>query len=95
MYDRCLWILEQYGLTAKTSSRGRGVLLYETEEGWVSIREYGGTRKKLEQQYALMEKLRNAGFPRLDRLHRIQEGELQRSGGKQLRAPGLVSGEGM
>ena len=43
MYDRGLWILEQYGLTAKTSSRGRGVLLYETEEGWVSIREYGGT----------------------------------------------------
>ena len=76
MYDRGLWILEQYGLTAKTSSRGRGVLLYETEEGWVSIREYGGTRKKLEQQYALMEKLRNAGFPRLDRLHRNQEGEL-------------------
>ena len=76
MYDRGLWILEQYGLTAKTSSRGRGVLLYETEEGWVSIREYGGTRKKLEQQYALMEKLRNAGFPRMDRLHRNQEGEL-------------------
>ena len=76
MYDRGLWILEQYGLTARTASRGRGVLLYETEAGWVSIREYGGTRKKLELQHALMEGIRSRGFPRLDSLHRNLEGEL-------------------
>lgn len=76
MYDRGLWILEQYGLTARTASRGRGVLLYETEAGWVSIREYGGTRKKLEHQYALMEHIRDSGFPHLDSLHRNLEGEL-------------------
>ncbi len=76
MYDRGLWILEQYGLSARTASRGRGVLLYETEEGWVSIREYGGTRKKLEQQYRLMETIREAGFPHMDCLRRNLEGEL-------------------
>ena len=76
MYDRGLWILEQYGLTPKTASRGRGVLLYETEAGWVSIREYGGTQKKLEQQYALMEKIREAGFPHMDCLRRNLEGGL-------------------
>ena len=76
MYDRSLWILEQYGLTARAASRGRGVLLYETEAGWVSIREYSGTRKKLEQQYALMEHIRDSGFPHLDNLHRNLEGEL-------------------
>lgn len=76
MYDRGLWILEQYGLTARTASRGRGVLLYETEEGWVSIREYGGTQKKLEQQCALMEKIRESGFPHMDCLRRNLEGDL-------------------
>lgn len=76
MYDRGLWILEQYGLTAKASCKGRGVLLYETEEGWVSIREYGGTKQKLEQQYAFMERIRRVGFPLLDYMKRNKEGEL-------------------
>lgn len=76
MYDRGLWILEQYGLTAKTSCKGRGVLLYETQEGWVSIKECVGTRQKLEQQYALMEKVKTSGFPYLDCLRRNLEGEL-------------------
>lgn len=76
MYDRGLWILEQYGLTAKSSCKGRGVLLYETQEGWISIKECSGTKQKLEQQYALMEKVRNSGFPYLDCLRRNLEGEL-------------------
>ena len=50
--------------------------MYETEAGWVSIREYGGTCKKLERQYELMEKIREAGFPHMDCLRRNQEGEL-------------------
>ena len=66
MYDRGLWVLEQYGLTAKSSCKGRGVLLYETPEGWVSIREYGGTERKLEQQYELMNQIRESGFPWMD-----------------------------
>ena len=76
MSDRGLWILEQYGLTPKTTCKGRGVLLYETQEGWVSIKEFGGTKQKLEQQYALMEKVKNSGFPYLDCLRRNLEGEL-------------------
>lgn len=76
MYDRGLWILEQYGLTAKTACKGRGVLLYETEEGWISIKEFNGTRQKLEQQYLLMEKIKNSGYPYLDCMRRNLEGEL-------------------
>ena len=51
-------------------------MLLETEEGWVSIREYGGTQKKLEQQCALMEKIRESGFPHMDCLRRNLEGDL-------------------
>ena len=76
MYDRGLWVLEQYGLTARTACRGRGVLLYETSDGWVSIKEYSGTKRKLEQQYELMSRIKEAGFPYLDCLRRNLEGEL-------------------
>lgn len=76
MYDRGLWVLEQYGLTAKTSCKGRGVLLYETQEGWVSIKEFSGTKQKLEHQHALMEQIRTSGFSGLDCLRRNLEGEL-------------------
>ena len=76
MYDRGLWVLEQYGLTARTACRGRGVLLYETSDGWVSIKEYSGTKRKLEQQYELMRRIKEAGFPHLDCLRRNLEGEL-------------------
>ena len=44
-----------------------------------------------------MENLRNAGFPRMDRLHRNLEGELisrDREANSYV-APGLVSGAGM
>ena len=76
MYDRGLWVLEQYGLTAKSSCKGRSVLLYETPEGWVSIREYGGTERKLEQQYELMNQIRESGFPWMDCLRKNLEGRL-------------------
>ena len=76
MYDRGLWILEQYGLTAKTSCKGRGVMLYETEEGWVSIKDCSSTEGKLALQYTLMEQVKAAGFPYLDRLLRNLDGNL-------------------
>lgn len=76
MYDRGLWILEQYGLTAVSSCKGRGVLLYETQEGWVSIKPFCGTSQKLEQQYLMMERVRKSGFLYLDFLKRNLQGEL-------------------
>ena len=90
MYDRGLWVLEQYGLTAKSSCKGRGVLLYETPESWVSIREYGGTERKLEQQYELMNQIRESGFPWMDCLRKNLEGRLI---SYDREAPGLVYGK--
>ena len=50
MYDRGLGVLEKYGLTAKTVTRGRGSLICETEQGPKLIREYWGSPRKLEFQ---------------------------------------------
>ena len=50
MYDRGLSVLEQYGLTAKSSYRGRGALLCQTEKGLLILREFRGSAKRLEKQ---------------------------------------------
>lgn len=76
MYDRGLFILEQYEIEPLSTRKGRGVLLYETKDGWVSIKEYSGTKQKLELQDMLMEHVAQAGFFCLDRLKRTKEGEL-------------------
>ncbi|MDD3279128.1 MAG: hypothetical protein PHG16_09665 [Lachnospiraceae bacterium] len=76
MYDRGLFILEQYGLEPISTKKGRGILLYETADGWISISEYGGTKQKLELQEVLMEHLAQTGFFCLDRMKRTSAGEL-------------------
>lgn len=76
MYDRGLYILEQYEIEPLSTKKGRGILLYETKDGWISIREYGGTKQKLELQEMLMEHVAQTGFFCLDRLIRTKEGEL-------------------
>ena len=50
LYDRGLSVLEQYGLGAKSSYRGRGALLCQTQIGLVLIREFTGSDKKLKKQ---------------------------------------------
>ena len=74
MYDRGLSVLEQYGLQAVSVRRGRGVLICETAEGTVLIREFCGTQKKLESQAALLGKI--AGETRIltDEILKNREG---------------------
>lgn len=57
MYDRGLSILEQYGLEASATNRGRGALICQTQEGLVLIRECYGSVKKLEYQAQMLEKI--------------------------------------
>ncbi len=76
MYDHGLKVLEQYGLTAKSVTKGRGALLCDTEEGLKSIREYWGSPSKIESQRKLLEKCRENGFPLVDQILRNQEGEI-------------------
>lgn len=61
MYDYGLSTLEQYDLTAESTSRTRGALLCRTEKGLVILREFKGTEKKLLKQQELLLKIRGQG----------------------------------
>ena len=61
MYDYGLSTLEQYGLTAESTSRTRGGLLCRTEKGLVVIKEFKGTEKKLQKQQELLLKIQEQG----------------------------------
>lgn len=61
MYDYGLSTLEQYGLTAESTSRTRGGLLCRTEKGLVVIKEFKGTEKKLRKQQELLLKIQEQG----------------------------------
>ncbi|MDO4337937.1 MAG: CotS family spore coat protein [Eubacteriales bacterium] len=75
MYDYGLSTLEQYGLTARSSSRTRGALLCQTEQGLLIIREFHGSEKKLKKQQELLLTLRDHGC-RVDSYLENQEGNL-------------------
>ena len=76
MYDHGLGVLEQYGLTARSSSRGRGALICETDQGLKVIREYRGSVKKLELQRQIQQQVEEEGTLRADVLIPNLEGEL-------------------
>ena len=75
MYDRGLGVLEKYGLTAKTVTRGRGSLICETEQGPKLIREYWGSPRKLEFQRKLQLHCRQEGFAGVDLILENLEGQ--------------------
>lgn len=54
MYDYGLSTLEQYDLTAESTSRTRGALICRTEKGLVLLKEFKGTEKKLLRQQELL-----------------------------------------
>lgn len=76
MYDHGLGVLEQYGLTAQSSSRGRGALVCETDQGLKIIREYRGSSRKLELQRQIQQQVEEEGSLRADLVMPNLEGEL-------------------
>ncbi len=76
MYDRGLSVLEQYGLNVKSSYRGRGALLCQTQIGLVMIREFAGSAKKLQRQWELLQKLEESCPHPVDQILANQEGSL-------------------
>ncbi|MDO4274911.1 MAG: CotS family spore coat protein [Eubacteriales bacterium] len=75
MYDYGLSTLEQYGLTAKSSSRTRGALLCYTEKGLLILREFHGSEKKLQKQQELLLTIQESGL-NVDSFLENQEGSL-------------------
>ena len=76
MYDRGLSVLEQYNLSAKSSYRGRGALLCQTQMGLVIIRECVGSVKKLQKQQELLAQLEKGCPHPVDQILANQEGDL-------------------
>ena len=76
MYDRGLSVLEQYGLGAKSSYRGRGALLCQTQIGLVLIREFTGSDKKLKKQQELLLQLEEGCQYPVDQILATEEGKL-------------------
>lgn len=76
MYDRGLSVLEQYGLGAKSSYRGRGALLCQTQTGLVIIREFAGSDKKLKKQRELLQLLEEGCPYPVDQILANEEGKL-------------------
>ncbi len=76
MYDYGLSVLEQYGLSAVRSWRGRGALLCQTQNGLVMIREFNGSETKLKYQRALLQKIQESRICRTDYLFPTLEGDL-------------------
>ena len=74
MYDRGLSVLEQYGLEAKSTYRGRGALICDTQAGLVQIREYNGSPRKLGYQAKLLEIVSTRNQISVDSLLPNQEG---------------------
>lgn len=76
MYDYGLSVMEQYGLTVKSSYRGRGALICETQRGFKIVKEYRGSEKKLEAQRKLQLHILESGETRVDCVLENEEGKL-------------------
>ena len=62
LYDYGLGTLAQYELTADRSARTRGALLCYTSRGFLILREFHGSEKKLEKQQELLLRLQENGI---------------------------------
>ncbi len=76
MNDYGLSVLSQYGLTAKIVTRGRGILICDTEEGLRAISPHHGSEAKLQMQHDIQQHCREAGFPYVDQVIKNQEGNV-------------------
>lgn len=76
MNDRALRLLEQYDLEVTATRRGRGSYILETTEGLRIFSDYSNSENKAVFQNMVMEKLREGGYGRVDRILPDKEGNL-------------------
>lgn len=85
MNDRNTEVLEQYEMEVSSARRGRGAWICETDRGLKLLREYKGTKKRLEFEEEVLNVLKDEGLTQVDQYVRNQEGELQSVGQDGLR----------
>lgn len=76
MNDRAVGILENYDAQILRTTKGRGTILAETEQGWLVLKEYGGPAARLEILEKVLLEIRKRGFEKAELLLRNKEGEL-------------------
>lgn len=76
MNDRAVSILENYDAQILRTTKGRGTILAETEQGWLVLKEYGGPVARLEILEKVLMEIRTKGFERAELILRNKEGEL-------------------
>lgn len=81
MNDRNTEVLGQYELEIKTLRRGRGAWVCETDQGLKLLREYKGTRKRLEFEEEVLKTIWDGRQVSVDQYVRNKEGELLSTSG--------------
>lgn len=85
MNDRNVEVLEQYEMEICSVRRGRGAFICETDQGLRLLREYKGTKKRLEFEEEVLDILKEGGIRQVDQYVRNREGEIQSVGPDGLR----------
>ena len=76
MNDKYEEVLKQYALQVRGVRRGRGVWIYETDQGMKSLKEYQGTLKRLEFEDQVLCQLQGFTGLKTDQYIRNREGSL-------------------
>lgn len=69
-------VLEQFGISAYRTTRGRGAFICETNRGMVLLRETSSKEEKFAKEYYITEEIKKAGFDKVDAFIKTTEGML-------------------
>ena len=76
MNERALKVLEQYELEVGQLRRGRGSYMFDTPQGLRMLCDCTCSEHKAEFQNRVMERMREGGYQRVDRIVQNREGKL-------------------
>lgn len=76
MNDRAVSLFDNYEIEVIRTWKGRGAILCESDKGLLILKEYNGPMNKIFFQDALLNHIKEAGFPRVESILRTKEGEL-------------------
>ena len=76
MIEKCTEMAAKYDITINKATRGRGAVIFETNDGIKKMYEYTGTENRLKFEYELLNCIKEAGFSWVDEIIPNAEGEL-------------------
>ncbi|MCM1088786.1 MAG: CotS family spore coat protein [Muribaculaceae bacterium] len=76
MNERAVSLFDNYEIEVSRTWKGRGAILCESDKGLLILKEYSGPMNKISFQDALLNHIREAGFPLAESILRTKEGEL-------------------